>query len=356
MHNPNRERSALLVNIIVLCMITLAAVAMTAFFYLEMRRSDAELQTMNNRLYGTETQEKDLYTKAELESQRENARIAGETTGEERIRDEIKTSLQDGTSTLSALRVVYPDDIVIASDGQYYFYPTSDTMERNPYEGNDWQLDDAGLLTYQGTDAGVQVRQGITVSDQAHEIDWEAVAADHVDYVMINIGGRGENGHFEQSASWEEYLTLARNAGLTAGICYQLNVADEEEAEEDAAYLAQILAPYTDEIDGYAAVMVRMPGESDRGGEMSRETRTTAITTICNALQMAGLQPVVYESLTAMMQLTNPEELSGTARWISNEGAGLYFPYAFTMWQYAAAVEVDGISESVPRSVWITTE
>lgn len=356
MHNPNRERTALLVNVIVLCMITLAAAAMTAFFYMRMRRSDAEIQLMNDRLYGTASQEKDLYTKGELESRQENARIAGETTGEENIRESLRTALEDGSSTISALRQIYPDDIVVASEGRYYFYPRSSEIEENPFHDGDWSLDADGILTYQGDDANVQTLQGITVTDRAEEIDWEAVAADHVDYVMIDLGGRGENGHFEQSAWWEEYLSEARNAGLTVGICYELNVTDAEEAEEDAAYLAQILEPYVDEIDGYAAVMIHMPGEEDRTRELDKESRTAAIKAIADTLQKAGLQPILYESVTAMMLLTDPEQTLGIARWVAQEGAELYFPYTLTMWQYAASAEVDGISGTVARSVWITTK
>lgn len=353
--NPNRDRSLLLINIIILSMITLAAVAATAFFYLSLRRSEATLQTYIDRLNGQNGVEKSLYTQEELDARREDARIAGENTGENNIKQQIQGKLGSGKTTLSMLRDLFPEDIVVASGGRYYFSPVQNSLGLNDYAEGDFKIDQDGLLVYQGSDDSVHLTQGIHVTADTGRIQWGRVAQDHVDYVMIYIGGRDADGEFQEDDRWEENLKAAHEAGLTVGVYYSLSIVSEQEAQEDADHLVELLEPYADMIDGYAAISIRIPEDGDRTEGVSRATRTGSLLLLCDTLELAGYRPMIYESLTSMTILTENDQLVDVARWIANDGADLYFPYTFTMWRYTTEATVDGINGSVARDVLITT-
>ena len=62
-------------------------------------------------------------------------------------------------------------------------------VPRNQYDPAGFSLDQRGRVTYQ--EEGVSVRAGIDVSVHQGEIDWQAVAADGVDFAMIRLGYRG---------------------------------------------------------------------------------------------------------------------------------------------------------------------
>lgn len=352
--NPNRDRSILLVNVIVMSLITLGAVAAAMFFYLESRRSEAALQSYVDQLNGQNGVEKSLYTQEELDARREDARISGENAGESSLKQQIQAQLGSGNSTLSMLRDIFPEDIVVANAGRYYFYPVQNTLGRNHYEEGDFVLDTDGRLSYQGADTGLQMTRGIHVTAETGRIDWDQVAADHIDYAMIYVGGRDEDGDFQEDARWTENLEAAHEAGLTVGIYYSLSVTSESEAQEDADHLVELLKPYADMIEGYAAVSIKIPEDGSRTVGVTRATRTGSIRLVCDTLQLAGYQPMIYESLTSMMLLTEPEQLKDVARWIANDGAALYFPYTFTMWRYATDGSVDGIDGNIALDAWIT--
>lgn len=351
--NPNKERSLLLANIIFLCVITLAAIAAAAFFYLEMRSSREMLEEMNNRLSGQNGQDKTLFTDEELYAQREDARIEGEMTREQEIREQIKESLTTGSSTLATLRQLYSDEIVISSRGRYYFYEVQEDIAQNSFGPDDFIIDRDGILRYQGEAPVGTVEQGIQISARNEDIDWETLAGDQADYVMIDAGGRDADGELTENPYLGDQLQAAGKAGLSVGVTYSLRAVSKEEAQEDAEWLTDLLEPYMDIIDGYVAVAIRMPEDGDRTLRVDSDLWTENIKIVCNTLKLAGYQPVLEESATAMMTLTQPEELKDIARCAVSDGAELYFPYSFVMWRYDTSATVEGVSGTVSRSIRI---
>lgn len=353
-HNPNHERSILLFNIIILCLITLAAIGTAAFFYLRMQTANAAMHDMNSRLHGTDGQVKSLYTQEELDSLLENERILSEEAGERDVKTIIQSALASGRTTLSMLRELFPEDVVVSNEGRYYFYPVSTEIAQNTFAEGDYSLDPDGLLTYQGEDVNISLTQGIQVSAESGEIDWNAVAEDHVDYVMIYAGGRNSDGELAEDEAFAENLKGARKAGLTVGVYYSLMATTTEEAQEDAEWLIDLLEPYEEDITGYVAVMIRTPEEGDRTRGVSRTIWTDNLLIVSNTIKLAGYQPMLFSNLTATMMQTEPGAIADLARWVSNVGSDLYYPYTFTMWRYSTGSVVDGIGVPVARSAMLT--
>ena len=62
-------------------------------------------------------------------------------------------------------------------------------VSRNQYDPAGFSLDQRGRVTYQ--EEGVSVRAGIDVSVHQGEVDWQAEAADGVDFAMLRLGYPG---------------------------------------------------------------------------------------------------------------------------------------------------------------------
>lgn len=352
--NPNHERTVLLLNIVILCLVALVAIGVAAFFYFRMQTANVALREMNDRLNGANGQDKSLYTQEELDTCVENERIIGEETGERDVKTIIQSALASGRTTLSMLRELFPEDVVVSNQGRYYFYPVADEIPENTFQEDDFAIDGRGLLAYQGDNIDVTVTQGIQVSAESGDIDWNAVAEDHVSYAMIYVGGRDSSGELTADTALRKNIKGARAAGLSVGIYYSLKARTTEEAQEDAEWLVDLLEPFADDIDSYAAIMIRTPDEGDRTQAISRTLWTDNILIVSNTLKLAGYQPMLFGNLTAMMMQTEPKAIADIARWVSNIGSDLYYPYTFNMWRYSAESTVDGIDEPVSRSVLVT--
>lgn len=353
--NPNHERSVLLLNIIILCLITIGAIGVAAYFYFRMQTATAALHEMNDHLHGSNGMDKTLYTQEELDARLENERILSEEAGERDVKTTIQSALASGRTTLSMLRELFPEDVVVSNEGRYYFYPVSAEIPRSSYGAGDFALDAHGLLTYQGTDESLSLLQGIQVSQESGDIDWDQVAQDHVDYVMVYVGGRDHDGALTADGAFADNIKGAKAAGLSVGIYYSLMARTTEEAQEDAEWLVDLLEPYDEDIDNYAAILIRTPETGDRTQALGRALWTDNLLIISNTLKLAGYQPMLLGNLTATIMQTEPENIADIPRWVSHIGADLYYPYTFDMWRYASDVTVDGIEEPVARSVQIVT-
>lgn len=353
--NPNHERSILLFNIIVLCLITLVAIGTAAFFYLRMRSAEVQAQEMNDRLSGANGQTKSLYTQEELDAQTENARIIAQETGERDIKTTIQSALASGRTTLSMLRQLFPEDVVVANEGRYYFYPVADDLPQNTFSEGDYALNQDGLLTYKGDDPGVILTQGIQVSAESGDIDWDAVAGDHVSFAFVYVGGRDDDGELTEDEAFRENIVGARKAGLSVGVYYSLTAVSTTQAQEDAEWLVDLLEPYADDIDAGAAILIHTPSAGERTMNISRTIWTDNLLIVGNTLRLAGYQPMLFGNLTSIMMQVEPSAIASLDLWVSNVGEDLYFPYAFRMWRYSADAVVAGIEEPVSRSVMVTT-
>ena len=168
--NPNRERTVYLFNIIVLCLITLASLAAGVFMLFRMRSLTYELNRVSNELDAVEGENKTVYTAEELEKKVKEAENTAAGKARHELLMQIESSLESGSSTLSMLRELFSEDLVVMSGGKDYFYPVLNSLEKNSLSSSDFRLDDTGFLSYQGSDAHVSVIRGIDVSQANGQI------------------------------------------------------------------------------------------------------------------------------------------------------------------------------------------
>ena len=103
-------------------------------------------------------------------------------------------------------------------------------MPVNPYDRDAFTLDDRGRLSY-AVDR-VSARTGVDVSVYQQDIDWQAVAADGIDFAMIRLGYRGyTEGGLMMDEKFEQNLYVYLFAGLEVGIYFFSQAITPQEAQ-----------------------------------------------------------------------------------------------------------------------------
>lgn len=193
----------------------------------------------------------------------------------------------------------------------------------------------------------VQTKVGIDVSQFQGEIDWEAVKNDGVDYAMIRIGGRGYgNGKLYEDTHFEQNIEGALAAGLEVGVYFFSQAITVEEAEEEAAYLLERIAPY--DLTYPVVFDWEVIGRSNaRADDLDTDTLGACANAFCEAVAAAGYEPMIYVSLNTGYLKYDLRQIDQYDLWLAEYDDAPTFYYNFQMWQYTSSGTVAGIDGEV---------
>ena len=220
----------------------------------------------------------------------------------------------------------------------------------NPYTAEDFAYNGDYLTCLAG-----ESRVGVDVSSHQEEIDWEAVAADGVEFAMIRIGYRGyEDGRINEDTMARANLEGARAAGLAVGAYFFSQAVTPQEAAREAAWSVAFLEgceldlPLVFDWEHVADPEARTAGLEDR------ELLTACARSFLDIAEAAGYEPMLYFNGYQSRDLFDLKELADSGFWLAQYADGLDFPYAVDLWQYADAGEVDGIRGKVDLNLLFT--
>ena len=202
-------------------------------------------------------------------------------------------------------------------------------------------VQDGAYLNYLGTDA-VALR-GVDVSEHQGEIDWEAAAADGLDFAIVRAGYRGwTEGALYEDEYFRRNAEGALNAGLRLGAYFFSQATTPEEAREEARMLLELTADYD----------VTLPlcydweniGQADARTEgMTGEAVTDCALAFAQELAAAGRACAVYFYRDLGYRFYELDRLAGLPFWAGAAGSAPDFYYAHEIWQYSFTGRVSGI-------------
>ena len=339
--NSNHRKVFYFLNIIFMCMITAASLAMAVILFVRLERLRNE-----EKVEGT------VYTDGQIEKIKYEASLQERN----RILLDIQSSFESGNSTISMLRDLFPGDLVVMWEGRYYFYPVDRNLQMNPFSATDFKLIENGGMEYIGDNPGVKVNRGVDVSSLNGEIDWTKVSEDRIAFAMIRAAVRNSDGELEQDELFEENMKGAKSVGIRTGCYVDLDAAAEEDAEKIADFVLSNLGMTQQEMGAPIAVRVQIPDNSSSLSGHTREEWTQGVRAFCSRIRKAGYEPVIYANTAGFHMLLNMNELEEYDKWIADYGDYLYFPYKFRCWQYSLKGTVNGIEGDVALDLSVTTE
>ena len=339
--NPNHRKVFYFLNILFMCMITAASLAMTVILFVRLERLRSEKQV-----------EGSIYTDSQIEKIRYGAAQAERN----RLLLEIQSSFESGNSTISMLRNLFPGDLVVMWEGRYYFYPVDRNLQTNPFSETDFAQGEKGGMDYIGENAGVSVNRGVDVSALNGEINWAKVAEEQIAFAMIRAAVRNADGELAQDERFQENMSGAKSVGLRIGCYVDLDADSEKAAEEIADFVLSNLSMSQQEMGAPVAVRVQIPDHTSSLSGQTREEWTQGVRAFCAKIKKAGYEPVIYANTAAFHMLLNMAELEEYDKWIADYGDYLYFPYKFKCWQYSLKGTVNGIEGDVALDLSVSTE
>ena len=133
-----------IVSIIFLSLVALMALTFSIVLLIRnanlQRQEDAirsELDALNQEGY---------YTEAEASKLVEDAKEEAAEDTRNSIRKMIQQKLENGDGATSTIRSLFPDQIVVASGGRYYFFPIRDDIEKHGFLESDFEVGEDGFL------------------------------------------------------------------------------------------------------------------------------------------------------------------------------------------------------------------
>ncbi len=205
------------------------------------------------------------------------------------------------------------------------------------------------------------VTMGIDVARYQGTIDWQMVADGDVDFAMIRIGYRGmADGAIKEDPNGRFNLQEASKAGIPVGVYFFSTAISEEEAREEAEWVAEIIAGYP---ITYPVVFdcENFNDPDSRQYFMNRQQRTDVALAFLEAIEKKGYEGMFYASKVDMEQ-EKSWEVSRIEEeykiWVAQYPA---LPYPETretsysgthhMWQYSMEGTVPGIRQSVDLNI-----
>ncbi|MDR2196644.1 MAG: glycoside hydrolase family 25 protein [Coriobacteriales bacterium] len=216
---------------------------------------------------------------------------------------------------------------------------------QSPYDPQNL-IEENGRFSY-AQDGQVVSRTGIDVSAYQGSIDWEAVAADGIDFAILRLGHRGyTEGSIYLDERFEENLRGAEAAGVPVGVYFFSQAITEQEAIEEARFVLETL-------DGrelaYPVVYDFEPVSdvSGRANGLNARQLTKNASAFCTTIEEGGYPAMLYGNARDISHYYL-DLLEGYDIWFAEYGTR--FPtgkFDFTIWQYTNAGSVAGISGNV---------
>lgn len=206
-----------------------------------------------------------------------------------------------------------------------------------------------------------EVTLGIDVARYQGTIDWQQVAQSGIDFAMVRVGYRGMvNGEISEDNNGRFNLQEASKAGIRLGVYFFSTAVTEEEAMEEAAWVAEIISGYPITYP----VVYDCEGFNDpdsRQYSMTRQERTDAALAFLKTIEALGYEGMFYAS-KGDLEFENAWETSRIEEdykiWVAQYPAE---PYPTTpqssysglhhMWQYATDGTIPGINQPVDLNV-----
>lgn len=359
-HKRRRKKSEnnILAGSILLCIVTLTAITICLVMVFQYRALQQKNTEVMSELEAVRLEEEASYSQEEVDALIETAvEEAKEKTGKE-VGDEflgrLKSLMAAGESTTDMLRAFFPEEIVVADTGRYYFFPILETLAGNTYEADAFQRDEDGVMHYYQDGERVS-HKGIDVSRYQDKINWSKVADDEVEYAFIRLGIRGyTTGEIMEDESFQRNIEGALKNDIDVGVYFFTQATSVEEAEEEAEFVLESIAPYK---VTYPIVLdvEAVTGSEARANDLTADERTKYCLAFCEKIKEAGYTPMIYGNLKTFMLMLKIEELEKFDKWFAYYDDMYYFPYDFKIWQYTNKGKVSGISGDVDLNISFDT-
>ena len=291
-----------------------------------------------------------VYTQEEVDSMVTAAVTNAIDNADSELLQILQSRLENGDGTMTILRDLYPEHVVMLDSGQYYFLPLQEDLAMNTYIDENFIAEENGMVSYQ-EDGEVLTRKGIDVSKYQGEIDWEAVKNDGIDYAIIRVGIRGySEGGILEDEFFRQNIEGAIANGIPVGVYFFTQAVNEAEALEEADFVIGMLQGYELTYPVYLDIE-DVKKESCRTNGLTVEERTNNAKVFLERIREAGYEPALYGNTKSFLLMVDLASLERYDKWFAGYTLPIYYPYEYKMLQYSEKGKVAGIPAAVDINI-----
>ncbi len=349
MSKRKKYRASLFANILfsIICLISLTVTIVVLILNFTLKNEITKTKDENANL--TEYKDTHPYTESDLTKAYEDAVSQDNQTEKESFRLGLRDMLNNGGNVYEIFRSIFPEDLIVASDGRYVFYPISDQYKHHSYiKENFVKNEETGEVTYIDNDGNVLSKKGIDVSKHNGDIDWEKVKADGVTFAIIRVGYRGSSeGKLVLDETFVKNIKGAIKNDIEVGVYFFTQAVNPEEAKEEAQFVLDAIEPY----DITYPVIWDIEELDGRAEDVEADIMTDSCIAFLDMVEHAGYKPMIYGNLKSMLMMLETDRIEPYDKWFAYYSFPEYYPYEFGIWQYTADGKVDGIKGAVDLNI-----
>lgn len=228
--------------------------------------------------------------------------------------------------------------------------PVFENVDMSAFDPQLFRKLENGRFVYD--DESVLTLTGVDVSVFQDDIDWNAVAADGVDFAMLRIGGRGygPEGKIYEDEKFEANYAGARAAGLKVGVYFFSQAVNIAEAAQEAQYVLQLLNGRALDFP-VAYDWEHVSDASARTANIAPELITSFCKAFCDQMEAEGYQSVIYFNREHGYFSLQLSLLSAYRFWYAEYADYPSFIYDYWIWQYTESGTVSGINGRVDLNI-----
>lgn len=200
---------------------------------------------------------------------------------------------------------------------------------------------------------------GIDVAKYQGTVDWQTLARSGIDFAMVRLGYRTmSDGVIQEDSNGRYNLQEGSKAGIALGVYFFSSAISQEEAVEEANWVAGIIAQYpitypvVYDCEGFHSDQSRQYG-------MTKEARTDVALAFLKTIEKHGYEGMFYSS---KHELENEWEMDRIEKnykiWVAQYPQTPYpgterssYTGTHHMWQYSKEGAVAGITQPVDLNV-----
>ncbi len=229
---------------------------------------------------------------------------------------------------------------------------TDEDDTKDPENIENAQIDDGAKVDFTEIQDKKGLQHGIDVSKWQGKIDWQKVKEAGIDFAIIRIGYRAENGQLYRDSNADYNIQQAQKAGVLVGVYFFSTAVNQDEATWEAQWTVsqikgyQISYPVVYDCEGFK-------NSDSRMYSLTAEQRTQNAISFLDAIEKSGYEAMFYASKSDLTDNTafNIVEIEKKYKiWIAQYKNPPYpqsqkpdYNGRYDMWQYTNKGIVSGV-------------
>ncbi len=240
-------------------------------------------------------------------------------------------------------------------DGKTYFFDKNGNKVTGDQiiKGVKYHFDENGVLEGTGNtptpggNTGGKGILGIDVSKWNGSIDWNAVKASGVNFVIIRCGYRGSStGVLVEDPTFRTNIQGAQAAGLKVGLYFFTQAVNEVEAVEEASMCLSLAQGYSISYPIFIDVEFTV-NKNGRADGLDRATRSAVARAFCETINNGGYAGGVYSSKSWYGYSLDMSVIGGYKIWLAHYTSQTDYSGHYDIWQYSSKGSISGIKGNV---------